>query len=214
MRAWLYLLVLVPAVGFTPFGCSSNHAAGGDAASLQTLDATASQAPGAAGSTPSATSAVALLATLGSGSGSCLPPCLTRLLGNCLPTGSCTLQADPAPDGAPPSMISICYDNGVREVVTLGEPGRISATVSRAGTACFAYEYEYDSTQASSSASLTYRDPQGAVAATARVDMDDAGMMQVAVACDGMTYSVNLNDPACPGDADGSPISCTTGVCP
>jgi hypothetical protein len=97
-----------------------------------------------------------------------------------------------------------CYANGVQEIHTPADGGTlVTITMPDGHTVCYQVLVE-----GNGSGPQHYETPAGQEFAT----LTPAGVAGLySVTCDGMTVSVNINDPAC-ASQNGS--SCTSGTCP
>ena len=128
----------------------------------------------------------------------CLPACIANLRASCerpvVDAGSCVYQADAA---------VYCYSNGVHETqrpVDGGE-GIVTFTKADGHTVCYVVVLDLQGIE-------HYETPSGQDVAQVTYN---AAAGTSTVTCDGMTQTVNSNDPSC---AMLQENSCGTGACP
>jgi hypothetical protein len=154
----------------------------------------------------------------GGASANCEIPCLTSLVANCAPAGTCMSQTTLLP----PS-VNQCYANGVKvsTAIALGAGGSGSAVVtySKGGQAC--YSVEAPVTAGAMTFMFTYKNAAGTVVATGTFD---SATSKATVTCTGSAMTYDLSSPACAnvprgqmppmGGGDAGATQCPMGACP
>jgi len=142
----------------------------------------------------------------GGGAGGCFPACLNSLSQSCPTTGTCTYAINIQAAG-----VNFCFANGIKaQNATLPtNSGPTTSTVKNVdGSLC----YTLETTLGNGSVLYTWKNPTGATVATATVATATMNMM--AIMCDGVTYDVDLDSPACTGQStQPSMTNCTLGTC-
>jgi hypothetical protein len=132
-----------------------------------------------------------------------VPPCMTRLLGPCYPSGTCVRQNDGA------SSSYYCYSNGV-EVVSLasGTPTSVGATATKNGSTCWTLRTD---AAAAGRGGQVIEDGAGIQVVTLSVDAEN----RIVITCTADGSSAVLNQ-ACDTSRlmYGKTSSCVLGTCP
>lgn len=174
-------------------GTAGTTATGGTAGTSATGGTAGTTATGGAGGTSATGGMGGTTATGGTGGASamCEVPCLTNLISNCTPMGTCMSQTSFMPSFSS----NQCYSNGVKvSGVFSGTPGgsgTYQATYSKMGQTCYSIEAPFMANQ--QTFTFTYKNAGGTVVATGTYD---TAMNKFTVMCTGgMTY--DLSSPAC-----------------
>jgi hypothetical protein len=208
------------ATGGTGAGTGGTTATGGTGGTTATGGTGGTAATGGTGGT-SATGGTGGTGTGGTGGmpASCEIPCLTNLISNCAPMGTCMSQTTLLPT---PSF-NQCYSNGVKLSTAIsvggGGGGTVAVTYSKMGAVC--YSIEAAGAGAGMNFTFSYKNPAGTVVATGTYDN---ATMKTTLTCAGSAMTYDLSSAACAnvprgtmpgtGGGDAGAGNCPMGACP